>query len=312
MQVAVEDAVQHGALEEADHAGAHDLLGVDAGRPHAGHVGEVEAVDPLHDEHAAGDERGVGPRDDERALPELGEDVGDAQHVVGLEAEVELLEDGLGEELDQGGRVGQGGHGNAADEVGRHPGHHGQVLAHPAGHRGALHLDDDRGAVAQGGRVDLGDGGGGQRGVLDRGEDLVERAPQLLAQDPLDDRPGLGRDLVAAPLELGHQRGREDAVTGGDDLAQLDVGRAELLEGGAQAARQAGHRGLAAPAAVGDGPEGEGAAEVAHGGADAGAGRQGARAHEVGDGGAERSPEDGLVAAPRRGARGRPPRARRR
>ena len=200
VQVAVEDAVQHGALEEADHAVAHDLLGVDAGRPHAGDVGEVEAVDPLHDEHAAGDEGGVGTGHDEGALPELGEDPGHAQHVVGLEAEVELLEDGLGEELDQGGRVGQGGHGDAADEVGGHPGHHGQVLAHPAGHRGALHLDDDGGAVAQGGRVDLGDGGGGQRGVLDRGEDLVQRAPQLLgsgrARPRARARPGPGRDTT--------------------------------------------------------------------------------------------------------------------
>ena len=138
VQVAVEDAVQHGALEEADHAGAHDLLGIDTGGPHADDVGEVEAVDPLHDEHAPGDQGGVGAGHDEGALPQLGVDLGHAQHVVGLEAEVELLDDGLGEELDQRRRVGQGGHGNAADQVRGDPGHDGEVLAHPAGHgRGA-------------------------------------------------------------------------------------------------------------------------------------------------------------------------------
>ena len=37
-----------------------------------------------------------------------------------------------------------------------------------------------------------------------------EGAAQLLGEHALDDRPGLGGDLVAAPLELGHQLGRED------------------------------------------------------------------------------------------------------
>ncbi len=43
VEVAVEDAVDHGALHEADHPGAHDRLGVDAGVLHAGHVVELEA-----------------------------------------------------------------------------------------------------------------------------------------------------------------------------------------------------------------------------------------------------------------------------
>jgi hypothetical protein len=44
VQVAVEDAVDHGALHEADHAGADDRLGVDAGVLHAGDV--VEGLNP--------------------------------------------------------------------------------------------------------------------------------------------------------------------------------------------------------------------------------------------------------------------------
>ena len=148
MQVAVEDAVEQCALEEADHAGAHDRLGVDAGGPHALDVAEVEAVEPFHHEHAARDQRRVGPGHHEVALVERGEGGGDIEHVLGLEPEVELLHDGLGEELDQGGRVGQRGDGDAADQVRRQPGHDGEVLAHPRRHGRALHLDHDGGAVA--------------------------------------------------------------------------------------------------------------------------------------------------------------------
>ena len=85
-----------------------------------------------------------------------------------------------------------------------------------------MDLDHDGRAVEEGGGVHLGDGGGGEGGVLDRGEGGVEGATQFLGQDLLDDGPGLGGDLVAAPLELGHQLRREDALARGDDLPQLD------------------------------------------------------------------------------------------
>ena len=60
VEVAVEDPLDHGALHEADHPGAHDGLGVDAGVLHAGDVLELEPDEALHHEHPAGDERGVG------------------------------------------------------------------------------------------------------------------------------------------------------------------------------------------------------------------------------------------------------------
>ena len=109
MQVAVEDAEEHGALEERDQAGAHDRRRVDAGGLHALDVVEREAVEPLHHQHPPGDELGMGAGHDEGPLVGLGEDAGDVEHVLGLEAEVELLDDGLGEQLDQRRRVGQGG-----------------------------------------------------------------------------------------------------------------------------------------------------------------------------------------------------------
>ncbi len=229
MQVPVEDAVEQRTLQEADHAGPHDGLGVDAGRLHPLDVAEVEAVEALHDQHAARHQRRMGPGHHEVALVERGEGSGDIEHVLGLETEVELVHDRLGEELDQGRRVGQGGDGDPAHQQRRQPGHDGEVLAHTGRHRRALDLDHDRGAVEQSGRVHLGDGGGSQGGVLDRGERGGEWPAELLGEDLLDDRPRFGGDLVATPLELGHQLRREDAVTRGDDLAQLDVGRAQPL-----------------------------------------------------------------------------------
>ncbi len=131
--------------------------------------------------------------------------------------------------------------------------------------------------------VDLGDGGGGQRRALDRGEGRGDGAAQLLDEHPLDDRPRLGRDLVAAPLELGDELGREDPVPRGDDLAQLDVGRAQLLGRHPEAVRDAGDRRLAAAPALPQGPQPQRAAEVPHGRADPPARGQRAGPGEAGD-----------------------------
>ena len=144
-------------------AGAHDALGVDAGLAHPGHVVELEAVEPLHHEHAPGDELGMRPGDDVAVLVEVAQHRGDVEHVGRLDAEVELLDDRLGEQLDERRRVGQRGDGDAPDEVRRQPRHRPQVVVHEAGDVRSLHLDDDLLAGAQPGRVDLGDRRGGDR-----------------------------------------------------------------------------------------------------------------------------------------------------
>ena len=75
---------------------------------HAGHVVEGESAEAFHDQDPAGDQFGMRSGDDHRALVGGGQDPGDVEHVVGFQPEVELLDDGLGEQLDERGRVGQG------------------------------------------------------------------------------------------------------------------------------------------------------------------------------------------------------------
>ena len=147
------------------------------------HVVELEPRQPLHHQHPPGDEGRVRAGDDVAPLVELGQHGGDVEHVGGLEAEVELLHDGLGEQLHEGRRVGQRGDGDAADEVRCQPGHGPQVLAHESGHLGALDLDDDRLAGPQRGGMDLGDRGRGEGSAVEPGEGGFERGAQVGLHD---------------------------------------------------------------------------------------------------------------------------------
>ncbi len=260
VEVAVEEAVDHRPLHEGDHAGADDLLGVDAGVAHSDDIVELEARQPLHHEHPAGHQAGVRAGHDVAPLPELGQHLGDVEHVGRLEPEVQLLDDRLREQLHQRRRVGQRGDRDPSDQVGRQPRHRPQVLAHQRGDLGPLHLDDDRLAGVEGRRVDLGDRRRGQRRAVEPGEGGLEGGAEVGLDHLPHDRERLGRDLVAAALELLDQLGREEALAGGDDLAELDVGRAERLGGEAQPAGEVGTAGLGrrvAVAALADQPRDE-------------------------------------------------------
>ena len=182
----------------------------------------------------------MGPGHDQGPLLRLGQDAGDVEHVLGLEAEVELLDDGLGEELDQGGGVGQRRHRDASHQSGGDPAHGGQVAADQGGHLGALDLDDHGLARLQGGRVDLGDRGRRHRCALEAGEDLLQGSAQVLLHGGPHDLVALGRDLVAQEPELADQLLGEDPLAGGENLAELDVGGPEAFEGPPQPAGEPG------------------------------------------------------------------------
>ena len=79
---------------------------------------------------------------------------------------------------------------------------------------------------------------GRDRGAVEALEHVVERAAEVELHDPAHDVERLGRHAVAQQLELGDQLLGEEAFAARDDLAELDVGRAERREGVAEPARQ--------------------------------------------------------------------------
>ena len=62
-------------------------------------------------------------RDDDGALVGFSEHVADIEHVGGLEPEIELLDDRLGEQLDERRRVGERGDRDPPDEKGGEKAH---------------------------------------------------------------------------------------------------------------------------------------------------------------------------------------------
>ena len=193
------------------------------------------------------DERGVGAGDRRsRAGRARRRSRATSSMFCGLEPEVELLGDGLGEQLDQRRRVGQRGDRDAADEERRQPRHDLEVGVHERGHRRPLHLDHDPLAGDERGGVDLGDRRGGERA---RGRSTANTSssgrPSSASMTARTSDHVLGRHLVAALLALVDQLLGEEALARRDDLGELDVGRAEVLGGDAQAAGEVG-LGLAA------------------------------------------------------------------
>ena len=123
----------------------------------------------------------------------------------------------------------------------REPGHRPHVPLDRPGDVGALDLDDDLLPADEAGDVHLGDRGGGERRLVERDEDLVETAAEILLDGAADVIERLRRHLVAAALELADELGRKDAFARRDDLAELDERRPERLGGEAQPPRELGH-----------------------------------------------------------------------
>jgi hypothetical protein len=84
--------------------------------------------------------------------------------------------------------------------------------------------------------VHLGDRRRRQRLLGELGEQRLEGRPEVFLDDLAHVGERLGRHLVAQLAELLHQLGREQPLTTGEDLPELHVARAQLLEGPAQPA----------------------------------------------------------------------------
>ena len=101
----------------------------------------------------------------------------------------------------------------------------------------AQHLDDDLFARMQPCLVDLGDRGRGDGRLVEFGEDLFRRSAEVLLELRTDLGPGHGRDLGVQLAELVGPFGAEQVGAGRHDLAELDEGRPQRLDGAAHALR---------------------------------------------------------------------------
>ena len=202
VQIAVEDAVDHRPLERRDEAGLEQRVGVDAGRVHRLDVVEREPAEPFHHQHPLGDEGRMRTRNDHGALVRLREHVRDVEHVLGFEAEIELLDDRLREQFDQRGRIGQRGDGDPADELRREPRERGDVVAEELRDPRSLHLDHDLLAGDKTGSMDLRDRRGRDRRFVEPLEEVAQRGPEVDLDDGAHIGERLRRHLVAQELEL--------------------------------------------------------------------------------------------------------------
>ena len=105
-----------------------------------------------------------------------------------------------------------------------------------------LHLDHDLFAGDEPGRVHLRDRRRRDRLLVEAANTVVERAAEVDLDDGADVVERLGRHPVAQQLELGDQLVGEQPLAARDDLAELHVGRAEVLERLAQPAGDPGAR----------------------------------------------------------------------
>ena len=228
VRVAVEEAVAE------DHR--HPRLGHQVGEAAAllhlprveREVGELDALDQLERQHARARVAPVDARDvDVRVAREA---VVEGLGVACFEAVVELLADRARELVDELARVDELERPHAlADQAGGLVEQRQVGLDLPRRVR-ALDLDGDAAAVRERGAVHLADRGGGDRGRVEVGEELLDAQLEVLADDALDVLVRDRADVVLELLQLDHDVGRDDVGARREELAELDEGRAELVE----------------------------------------------------------------------------------
>jgi hypothetical protein len=154
----------------------------------------------------------------------------DYRDVAGLDPEVQLLGQGVGEAA-----------GELADVVGAsqlglgfgaasQPADHVQVPSDQLVDPGPLHLQDDRGAVGAPGRVRLRKRRAGQRLGIDALEHLAGVLAEFFGQQGLDGRPRRGGHPVLQLGQFGGHRRGQQVGPGGQHLAELDEDRAGLFQ----------------------------------------------------------------------------------
>ncbi len=230
MQVAVEQAVFETALEYAEQKGLDQLGSVEALLADGGHVVDAYPGDPFHRQHPLAGQVPVHLRDPDVLAQRRGVHVRHpGVHRLGFQPEIELL----------GQVVGEVGHHVLRREPSAQLGQLHQLCAaledlqigsDAAADPGTLDLDHHLLAAVQRGVVHLGDRGRRERLLVETLEQFGGLFAEFLDEE-LVHLIGVGRwHPVEQAAELAAQRLTEGPRARRDDLAELDVGGAQVRE----------------------------------------------------------------------------------
>ena len=228
MRVAVEEPVP----EDHRHPGFGDDLGESFslldGVAGLVDVRELEALDELERQNASACVAPVDARDVDVRV--AGEVAVERLGVAGFEAVVELLPDRAGELVHDLTDVHEVERPDAFLGDARGLVEEPEVGLDLLRGAGALHLDRDLVAVREDCAVDLADRGGGDRLTVELEEEALDREREVFLDHALDVLVREGPHVVLEPAELGDDVGRQDVRPHREQLAELDEGRAELVE----------------------------------------------------------------------------------
>ena len=236
----MEHAVDQGAFQERDQRGAQQRAGVDPRGVHALGVVESEAGEPFHHEDASGHQARMRTRHDGLADADLRQHGRNVEHVLGFQAEVELLHDRLREELHQRRRIREGGDRDAPDHA--RPSHararRSSCTRRATDGRCTLTTTDSpvTSVAACTCAIDAAASGSGEKDAKTWSSGRP-RSDSTMARTARNGSAGTwSRSFLNSPTS---SSGKEP-VTAGDDLTELDVGGAEPLEALAESGRDPG------------------------------------------------------------------------
>ncbi len=213
------------------------------------HVLEPDAVDELAHQQPAGAHLGVDARRRGAQLLALLEVGAEQLLVAGLDGEVELLEQHL-PQLGAEGAADVWPQQRQALHRAQHQVEGGEIGLEPAHDARSAYLHRHHVAVPQPRLVDAGHRGAAHRREVEEGEDLLDRAAELLADHLAHVVRGDRRHLVEQLVQGVAVGRRQDVGADGELLADLDVSATEPEEHPPQPCRTAMHQPHLAPLAV--------------------------------------------------------------
>ena len=155
--------------------------------------------------------------------------VAKAAVVAGLDAEIQLGEDGPAELLDGGDRRQRRDRGDGVQHA-RADSHHGEIEGAKLDHVGTPDLDGDDATVRQARLVDLRHRGRGDGDGRELGKELAHGTAKIGLERSDDRLEGEGTDVVLEVLERARHVVGDEVGAGAHDLADLDEGGAQLAE----------------------------------------------------------------------------------